>query len=98
MATVAKSIEKLIFFTLPEGMQALDEYKALQKDLNRENYDLILEAAEGKEGVRIYSKGITSLTDLVILVGEEKKGGLIVVELKGNFSQEMLEKAKSQIN
>jgi len=42
--------------------------------------------------------GTTSLTDLVILVGEEKKGGLIVVELKGNFSQEMLEKAKSQIN
>ena len=98
MATVAKSIEKLIFFTLPEGAQALDEYKALQIDLNKENYDLILEAAEGKGGVRIYSKGTTTLSDLVILVGEEKNGGLIVVELKGNFTQEMLETAKSQIN
>uniref|UniRef100_UPI004047B592 DUF4252 domain-containing protein n=1 Tax=Algoriphagus sp. TaxID=1872435 RepID=UPI004047B592 len=72
--------------------------KHSKKDLNKENYDLILEAAEGKGGVRIYSKGTTTLSDLVILVGEEKNGGLIVVELKGNFTQEMLEKAKSQIN
>jgi hypothetical protein len=98
MATVAKSVEKLNFFTLPEGTRAIAEYKTLQKGLERENYDLLMEAAEGKSGVMIYGKGSRTLSDLVILVGDQKKGDLIVVELKGSFTQEMLAKAKTQLN
>ena len=98
MATVAKSVEKLNFFTLPEGAQAITEYKSLQKGLERENYDLLMEAAEGKSGVLIYGKGARALSDLVILVGDEKEGDLVVVELKGSFTQEMLAKAKTQLN
>ncbi|MCU0399965.1 MAG: DUF4252 domain-containing protein [Algoriphagus sp.] len=98
MATVAKSVEKLNFFTLPEGPQAITEYKSLQKGLERENYDLLMEAAEGKSGVLIYGKGAKTLSDLVILVGDEKEGDLVVVELKGSFTQEMLAKAKTQLN
>jgi hypothetical protein len=98
MATVAKSVEKLNFFTLPEGAQAIAEYKTLQKGLERENYDLLMEAAEGKSGVLIYGKGARTLSDLVILVGDEKEGDLVVVELKGSFTQEMLAKAKGQLN
>ena len=98
MATVAKSVEKLNFFTLPEGAQAITEYKSLQKGLERENYDLLMEAAEGKSGVLIYGKGARTLSDLVILVGDEKEGDLVVVELKGSFTQEMLAKAKTQLN
>lgn len=98
LATVAKSVERLHFFTLPEGSQAIAEYRSLQKGLEKENYDLLMEAAEGKSGVLIYGKGSSSLSDLVILVGDEKEGDLIVVELKGNFTQEMIAKAKSQLN
>lgn len=98
MATVAKSVERLNFFTLPEGSEAIAEYKTLQKGLERENYDLLMEAAEGKSGVMIYGKGARSFSDLVILVGDEKEGDLVVVELKGSFTQEMLAKAKSQLN
>ncbi|GMQ25930.1 hypothetical protein Aoki45_26120 [Algoriphagus sp. oki45] len=97
MATVAKSVERLNFFTLPEGAQAITEYKTLQKGLARENYDLLMEAAEGKSGVMIYGKGSRNFSDLVILVGDEKEGDLIVVELKGSFTQEMLAKAQKQI-
>ena len=98
MATVAKSVEKLNFFTLPDGAPAMTEYKSLQKSLSKENYDLLMEAAEGKSGVMIFGKGARTLSDLVILVGDEKDGGLIVVELKGSFTQEMLAKAKGQMN
>jgi hypothetical protein len=97
MATVAKSIEKLNFLTLPDGSQSVAEYKSLKKGLEKEKYDLLMEAAEGKSGLMIYGKGDRTLSDLVILLGDEKKGNLILVELKGSFTQEMLTKAKNQL-
>ncbi|TDQ17392.1 uncharacterized protein DUF4252 [Algoriphagus boseongensis] len=98
MATVAKSVEKLNFLTLPENSATKGEFMALQKGLQRENYDLLMEAAEGKSGFMIYSKGNRTISDLVILVGDDKDGGMMVVELKGTFTQEMVNKAKSQLN
>lgn len=98
MATVAKSIEKLNFFTLPDDTKVNSEFYALQKGLQRENYDLLMEAAEGKSGLMIYSKGSRTISDLVILVGDDKDGGMMVVELKGTFTQELLNKATSQLN
>lgn len=98
MATVAKSIEKLNFFTLPDNSQAKGEFYGLQKGLQKENYDLLMEAAEGKSGFMVYAKGNRTISDLVILVGDDKDGGMIVVELKGTFTQEMISKAKSQLN
>jgi hypothetical protein len=38
------------------------------------------------------------ISDLVILVGDEEEGDLMVVELKGKFAQEALAKATSQLN
>lgn len=98
MATVAKSVEKLNFFTLPEGSDSYAEFKALQKGLEKERYDLLMEASEGKGGVMVYSKGSLIISDLVILVGDEEEGDLMVVELKGKFAQEALAKATSQLN
>ena len=95
MATVAKSIEKLNFFTLPDNAdQSRAEFKSLQKGLERERYELLMEAAEGKGGVMIYSKGGNTISDLVVLVGGDE-GDLIVVEMKGIFDQETISKAVS---
>lgn len=98
MATVAKSVEKLNFFTLPDESDSYAEFKALQKGLDRERYDLLLETSEGKSGVLVYSKGAITISDLVILIGDQKEGDLIVIELKGKFTQEAIAKATSQIN
>jgi len=93
MATVAKSIEKLNFFTLPDHADdTRQEYKALQKGLERERYELLMEASEGKGGVIVYSKGGNKISDLVVLVGGDD-GDLMVVELKGSFDQELVAKA-----
>lgn len=95
MATVAKSIEKLNFFTLPDNAdQSRAEFKSLQKCLERERYELLMEAAEGKGGVMIYSKGGNTISDLVVLVGGDE-GDLIGVEMKGIFDQETISKAVS---
>lgn len=98
MATVAKSIEKLNFFTLPEGSDNYAEFKSLQKGLEKERYDLMMEVADSDGEVVVYSKGSSIISDLVILVGDEKEGDLMVVELKGKFAQEVLAKATSQLN
>ncbi|WP_439487517.1 DUF4252 domain-containing protein [Algoriphagus sp.] len=94
MATVAKSIEKLKFFTLPDHADdARLEYKTLQKGLQKERYGLLMEASEGKKGgVMVYSKGGNTISDLVVLVGGDE-GNLMVVELKGKFDQELVAKA-----
>ncbi|RIW16272.1 DUF4252 domain-containing protein [Algoriphagus lacus] len=98
LETVAKSIEKLNFFTIPEDADSYAEFKALQKGLEKERYDLLMEASEGKGGVMVYSKGSLVISDLVILVGDEEEGDLMVVELKGKFAQEAVAKATAQIN
>jgi hypothetical protein len=98
LVTVAKSVEKLNFFTLPEGPGNIAEFKSLQKALEKERYELLMESSEGKGGVLIYSKGANIISDLVILVGDEKEGDLLVVELKGKFTQESLAKATAQVN
>jgi|GEM_PF-469848 len=93
MAAVAKSIEKLNFFTLPDNANVSGmEFKSLQKGLERERYELLMEAAEGKGGVLVYSKGGNTISDLVVLVGGGE-GDLMVVELKGTFDQETITKA-----
>src|SRR5690606_1507137 len=56
LVTVAKSVEKLNFFTLPEGPGNIAEFKSLQKELEKERYELLMESSEGKGGVLIYSK------------------------------------------
>lgn len=93
MATVAKSIEKLNFFTLPDHADdTRQEFKTLQKGLERESYELLMEASEGKSGVIVYSKGGNTISDLVVLVGGDD-GDLMVVELKGKFDQELVARA-----
>lgn len=95
MATVAKSIEKLNFFKLPENADRSGaEYKALKKGLEKERYELLMEMADEGE-IRVYSKGNKTISDLVVLVGGDA-GDLMVVELKGSFAQELVAEAMKQ--
>lgn len=93
MATVAKSIEKLNFYTLPENTdQNKIEYKALLRGLEKERYELLMETTEKNSGVTIFSKGSSKISDLVVLVSGEQ-GSLMVFEMKGLFDQELVAKA-----
>lgn len=93
MATVAKSIEKLNFFTLPDNSdQSKNEYRSLQKGLEKERYELLTETSEAKGVIVVYSKGDAKISDLVVLVSGDE-GDLMVFEMKGSFDQEMITKA-----
>jgi hypothetical protein len=95
MATVARSIEKLNFFTLPDNSdQNKAEFKALQKGLEKERYELLMETSEAKSGIVVYSKGSSKISDLVVLVSGDE-GDLMVFEMKGSFDQETIAKATS---
>ncbi len=93
MATVAKSIEKLNFFTLPDNSDRNKmEYNALLKGLEKERYELLMETTDKGSGVTIFSKGASKISDLVVLVNGDK-GDLMVFEMKGSFDQELVAKA-----
>jgi hypothetical protein len=93
MATVAKSIEKLNFFTLPDNSdQNKIEYKALLKGLEKESYELLMETNDKNSGITVFSKGSTKISDLVVLVSGDE-GDLMVFEMKGSFDQELVAKA-----
>ncbi len=95
MATVAKSIEKLNFFTLPDNSDLNGaEFKALLKGLEKERYELLMETSEKDSGIVIYSKGGNMISDLIVVVSGDK-GDLMVFEMKGSFDQETLAKATS---
>jgi len=93
MATVAKSIEKLNFFNLPDNSDLNKmEYKALLKGLEKERYELLMETTDKKSGISVFSKGSTKISDLVVLVSGDE-GDLMVFEMKGSFDQELVAKA-----
>jgi hypothetical protein len=93
MATVAKSIEKLNFFTLPDNSdQNKIEYKALLKGLEKETYELLMETNDKNSGITVFSKGSAKISDLVVLVSGDE-GDLMVFEMKGSFDQELVAKA-----
>jgi hypothetical protein len=93
MATVAKSIEKLNFFTLPDNSDLNKmEYKALLKGLEKEQYELLMETTDKSSGITIFSKGSTKISDLIVLVSGNE-GDLMVFEMKGSFDQELVAKA-----
>lgn len=92
MATVAKSIERLNFFKLPDHAdKGRLEFKALQKGLEKERYELLMEMSDEGD-ILVFSKGGKKISDLVVMVGG-KEGDLMVVELKGAFDQQVIAKA-----
>jgi hypothetical protein len=93
LETVVKSIQKINFLTISENLtQNRFEAKSLKNGLERERYELLLEAVEGKDGVVIYSKGAQSISDLVVVVSGSE-GNLMVAELKGLFDDKLVSRA-----
>jgi hypothetical protein len=93
LETVVKSIQKINFIALSEKhWQNGIEFKSLKNGLEREHYELLLEAVEGKDGVMIYGKGAQSISDLVVVVSGSE-GDLTVAEFKGSFEEKLVSRA-----
>lgn len=93
MEGIVKSLEKVKLFKLPENMAAAEtEFKALQKSLEKERYEMLMETRDKGNSVLIFTKGNNVISDVVVMVND-KEGDIIVVELIGSFDSKTLAEA-----
>ncbi|HSI77451.1 MAG TPA: DUF4252 domain-containing protein [Lunatimonas sp.] len=86
--SISQSIEKIIMYKLPvTGEAAGSEYLSLQKGLEKEKFDVLMEAGKSKSGVILYGKGGRRIQDLVLLVRDDQ---LMVFEITGDFDPKMI--------
>lgn len=82
---LANSMERLKMFKLPVNAQmAKSEFSALQKSLEKERFELMMEMSEKKNGVMVYTKGTKRINDIVVMVSADS-GDFMIIELQGDF-------------
>jgi hypothetical protein len=94
---LTNSMERIKMFKLPvQGALADSEFKSLQKSLQREKFDLMMEVSEKQNSVMIYTLGENRIKDIVLLVND-KKGEFLAIELQGDFDSKTLADAGKNI-
>lgn len=87
---ITNSMERLKMFKLPtKGVQANAEFSTLKKSLEKEKFDLMMEASEKNSSFLIYTKGSKRISDVVVLV-KDKSDEFIIIELQGDFDSRAL--------
>lgn len=87
---IANSMERMKMFKLPvDAKIAKTELLALQRSLEKERFDLTMEMHEKKNGISIYTKGTSKISDIVVLVKDDK-GEVMIFELLGNFDSKLI--------
>lgn len=93
LSAITESIDRVKLFKLPvSGNQARADFRKLAQGLQRENYELMMEAEEKDSGVSIYSLGQSSLRGLVLLIRSNEDAEYMVIELEGKFDQKAMAK------
>lgn len=91
MKAIAKSVERVKVFKLPVGKElAKMDFKALQKGLRKEKYELMMELSEKNSQIAFYSKGGNRIKDLVLLIAGEGNDSHLVLELQGEFESKTI--------
>jgi hypothetical protein len=86
MSAITKSVERVKLFKLPvKGSVAKADFTTLQKGLERENFEIMMEVSEKNSGVVMYSKGGNKIKDIVLLISGEGNDDHMVIALEGEF-------------
>jgi hypothetical protein len=94
---ISNSMERLKMFKLPtNGSQAQAEFSTLKKSLEREKFDLMMEASEKNSSFLIYTKGSKRVSDVVVLL-KDKAEEFIIIELQGDFDSKALAEVGNSI-
>lgn len=90
---LAKSIDKIKIYRLPKKIQqSTNEFEQVQKSLQKEKYELLIEAGEKNNTVMIYAKDEKVIKDIVVMV-KESGGDFTLLELMGEFDSNAIAKA-----
>ncbi|WP_375585041.1 DUF4252 domain-containing protein [Cyclobacterium xiamenense] len=93
LSAITESIDRVKLFKLPvSGNQARADFRKLAQGLEREHYELMMEAEEKDSGVSIYALGQRSMKGLVLLIRSNEDAEYLVIELEGQFDQKALAK------
>jgi hypothetical protein len=88
---ITESIERVKFFKLPVGgSRAKADFHKLSKGLNKERYELMMDATDKDSGLAIYSKGKEAVEGLVLMIRSDNDSEFMVIELEGRFDQKTL--------
>ncbi len=88
--SISQSLEKIIMYKIPvKGEAAGVEYLNMRKGLEKERFDVLMEAGKSKSGVILYGKGGSRIKDVVLLVRDDKEE-LMVFEMIGDFDPKLL--------
>lgn len=94
LETITQSVDRVKMFKLPvNGDAAKADFKALQKGLERERFELMLEMTEKNSGITMYSKGGNPIKDIVLLIAGDDNGDHMVITLEGEFDAQAIAEA-----
>lgn len=86
MSAITKSVERVKFFKLPvNGSIAKADFTTLQKGLEREQFEIMMETSDKNSGVVMYSKGGNKIKDIILLISGEGNDEHMVIALEGEF-------------
>ena len=72
------------------GSRAKADFHKLSKGLNKERYELMMDATDKDSGLAIYSKGKEAVEGLVLMIRSDNDREFMVIELEGRFDQKTL--------
>lgn len=88
--TLASTMERMKIFKLPSAEQnTKNEFQMVKKGLEKERYELIMEASDKGANFIIFTKGNKRIQDVVVLLND-KSGDFIVLELQGDFDAKLI--------
>ena len=98
MGALANSVERVKLFKLPvNGTMAEADFKALQKGLKREQFEVMMEISEKDSGILMYSKGGNKIKDIVLLISGDGTDDHMVISLEGEFDAQAIADAGQKV-
>lgn len=94
---LTKSLERMKFYKLPNQASSKSDFQGLQKSLEKEKFDLMMEVSEKSNNVMIYTKGNSKISDIVMMIND-KNSDFIILELHGDFDAKMLSDVGKSVN
>ncbi len=94
LEAITQSVERVKLFKLPVGGNvAKADFKTLQKGLEKERFEVMMEVNEKDSGIVMYSKGGNKIKDIILLISGDGESDYMVIALEGEFDAKTIAQA-----
>ena len=96
LEAITQSVERVKLFKLPvDGHAAKADFGILQKGLEKEKFEIMMELNEKSNEVTMYSKGGNKIKDIVLLISGLEEH--MVIALEGEFDAKRIAQAGQKV-